>query len=71
MRNLGSDTVVGIGQGANDAEMLRTAILGICIMSQEGLAVETLKAADIAADNINTALALLEHPMRLVASLRR
>ena len=71
VRNLGSDRVAAIGQGANDAEMLRTAILGICLMSPEGLAIETLSAADIAVDNITNALALLEHPMRLVASLRR
>ncbi len=71
VRNLGSDNVAAIGQGANDAEMLRTAALGICLMSPEGLAIETLMAADVAAENIHAALALLEHPMRLVASLRR
>jgi soluble P-type ATPase len=60
-----------VGQGANDAEMLRTVILGICILSPEGLAVEALQAADITVDGIHSALALLEHPMRLVASLRR
>ena len=71
VRDLGSDKVAAIGQGANDAEMLRTAALGICLMSPEGLAIETLTAADVAAENIHAALALLEHPMRLVASLRQ
>jgi P-type E1-E2 ATPase len=71
VRNLGSDEVAAVGQGANDAEMLRTATLGICIMSPEGLAIETLRAADVAVESIHAALALLEHPMRLVASLRQ
>lgn len=71
VRNLGPLSVVAIGQGANDAEMLRSAALGICLMSPEGLAVQTLMAADVAAENIHDALAMLEHPMRLVATLRR
>lgn len=68
---LGRHTVVAIGQGANDAEMLRNAAVGICLISPEGLAVETLMAADILADSIRSALEMLRHPMRLVASLRR
>jgi soluble P-type ATPase len=68
---LGREKVAAIGQGANDAEMLRNAAVGICLISPEGLAVETLMAADIIADSIHTALEMLRHPMRLVASLRR
>jgi soluble P-type ATPase len=68
---LGAERVVAIGQGANDAAMLREAALGICVLSPEGLAVETLNAADVIAPGILDALLLLEHPLRLVASLRR
>jgi P-type E1-E2 ATPase len=68
---LGPETVAAIGQGANDSEMLRQAILGICVLSPEGLAVETLMASDLIATDILSALALLENPLRLVASLRR
>ena len=71
VRSLGSEHVISIGQGANDAGMLREAGLGICVLSPEGLAVEALTAADIIAPNILEALALLEHPLRLVACLRR
>jgi len=71
VRRLGAGAVVAIGQGANDAAMLREAGLGICVLSPEGLAVEALTAADVIAPNILEALALLEHPLRLVASLRR
>jgi P-type E1-E2 ATPase len=71
VRRLGAEHVVSIGQGANDAGMLREAGLGVCVLSPEGLAVEALTAADVVASNITEALALLEHPLRLVASLRR
>ena len=71
VRQLGAEKVVAIGQGANDAEMLKTAVLGICVMSQEGVAVETLVSADIVAPDIFAALDLLEKPVRIVASLRK
>jgi len=71
VRELDADTVVAIGQGANDAEMLKTAALGICVMSQEGLAVETLISADILVPDIFAAFDLLDKPLRIVASLRK
>ena len=71
VRKLGSETVIAIGQGANDAEMLKSAALGICVMSQEGAAVETLISADLVVPNIFAALDLLDKPVRIVASLRK
>ncbi len=71
VRDLDAAHVVAIGQGANDAGMLRQAEVGICLVSPEGLAVEALTAADVVAPDILSALELLENPMRLVASLRR
>jgi len=71
VHQLGAESVVAIGQGANDAEMLRAAGLGICVMSTEGVAVETLMAADLVVPDIFTALELLDKPLRIVASLRR
>lgn len=71
VRRLGGEKVAAIGQGANDAEMLAAARLGICVMSMEGVAKETLLAADLIAPNILAALELFEKPKRIVASLRR
>jgi len=68
---LARKTVVAIGQGANDADMLATARLGICVMSVEGVARETLLACDLVAPTILSALELLEKPKRIEASLRR
>ncbi len=71
VEQLGADTVVAIGQGANDAGMLDSAALGICVMSPEGAALETLLAADVVAPDILTAFDLLDKPLRLVATLRK
>jgi soluble P-type ATPase len=71
VRNLGPEKVVALGQGMNDKGMLQEAAIGICVLSPEGLASETLFAADLVLPDIITALALLENPIRLVASLRR
>lgn len=71
IRQLGADNVVAIGQGANDVEMLKTAALGVCVLSTEGTAVEALLAADLVVPDIFTALDLLDKPLRIVASLRK
>ena len=71
VQKLGSGKVIAIGQGANDAAMLKEAALGICVMSQEGAAAETLISADIVVPNIFTAFDLLDNPLRIVATLRK
>ena len=71
VEKLGADQVVAIGQGANDATMLRNAALGICVFSPEGVAVETMMSADLVTPDIQTALELLIKPLRIVASLRK
>ena len=71
VRKLRSESVAAIGQGANDAGMLAIARLGICVMSLEGVARETLLASDLIAPTIISAFELLEKPLRIVASLRR
>jgi P-type E1-E2 ATPase len=71
VRRLGGQNVIAIGQGANDAGMLAAAGLGICVMSVEGVARETLLASDLIAPTILTALELLAKPMRILATLRR
>jgi P-type E1-E2 ATPase len=71
VRSLGAETVVALGQGANDAKMLKAAGLGICVLSQEGTAVETLQSADLLMPDIFSALDLFNKPLRMIASLRK
>ena len=71
VRALGAAGVVAVGNGANDALMLRDAGLAIAVLGGEGLAAAALREADVVAADITTALDLLLHPRRLVATLRR
>ena len=71
VEKLGADSVIAIGQGANDAGMLKAAALGICMMSAEGVATETLLASDIVVPDIFTAFDLLDKPLRILATLRK
>ena len=71
VRQLNAGEVAAIGQGANDAAMLKAAAIGIGILSTEGIASETIIAADLVVPDIYTALALFEKPLRIVATLRK
>lgn len=70
LQSLGAGTVVAIGNGNNDAAMLESAALGICVVQREGASVASVMVADIVCVSILDALDLLLHPMRLVATLR-
>ncbi|MEJ5198635.1 MAG: ATPase P [Anaerolineae bacterium] len=67
---LGRTEAVCIGNGRNDKLMLQAAALGIAIVGPEGAATDAVLAADIVVPNIQVALDLLLHPLRLVATLR-
>lgn len=71
VNRLGAARVVSIGQGANDELMLKESALGICVLSDEGTAISTLMAADVVSRDIITAFELLQHPARLIATLRK
>ncbi len=71
IRKLSAASVVAIGQGANDVLMLKSAALGICVLSQEGTCQAALSAADLVARDIISALLLLENPKRISATLRQ
>jgi P-type E1-E2 ATPase len=71
VRQLGAEGVAAIGQGANDAGMLKEAALGICVMSKEGAAVDTILSADLLMPDIFAALDLFDRPLRIIASLRK
>jgi len=68
---LGAEKVIAIGQGANDAQMLKAAAVGIAVLGDEGLSVEALVNADVLMHSIYDAINLIEYPMRLIATLRR
>lgn len=71
VNKLGAGKVIAIGNGANDAGMLKAAAIGIAVLGEEGLNIEAIHSADIVAPSIIDALDLLLIPQRLVATLRR
>jgi soluble P-type ATPase len=68
--DLGENAVIAIGNGMNDALMLKNAALGIVVIQKEGAAVKSLENADIVCNNIIDALELLKNPLRIIATLR-
>ena len=70
VENLGQNNTVAVGQGSNDSLTLKSAVIGICTLSAEGSALETLLGSDLVVPDIQSALELLLNPTRLKASLR-
>jgi P-type E1-E2 ATPase len=70
IRELGPEKVVAIGNGANDAIMLREAALGIGVIGEEGASPAILKEADVVVRDIIDGLSIVLHPERLLATLR-
>ena len=71
VQKLGSGTTVSIGNGSNDASMLKESILGICVIGPEGASYEAVTSCDVMVPDINVALDLLIKPERLIATLRK
>lgn len=70
VRQLGAQQTAAIGNGRNDQQMLREAIIGIAVLKAEGAAAQTLLHADVVCRHIQDALQLLLEPRRLIATLR-
>jgi len=68
--NLGENNVIAIGNGRNDALMLKSASLGIAVIQAEGAFTSTILNADIVCHTIVDALELLIFPKRMIATLR-
>jgi len=62
--------VAAIGHGLDDVGMLEAADLGVCILSPEGAATNTLMAADLVVPDMFRALELFANPLRIVNLLR-
>ena len=67
---LGAEVCVAIGNGANDALMLDSAVIGIAVLGPEGAASSALAAADVVCASIVDALGLLLDDRALIATLR-
>ena len=70
VRALGARHCVAIGNGRNDAAMLKAAALGIAVIGPEGTHKDAIRDADVIALSIDEALDLLRNPTGLSATLR-
>ncbi len=70
VREMDPGHTASIGNGRNDSLMLKASALGIAVILGEGAALDTVSAADVVCTDILSALSLLTHPLRLVATLR-
>ena len=67
---LGNENVIAIGNGRNDALMLKDAAIGITVVQKEGASKEAFINCDVVCFDIIDALGLLSNTKRLVATLR-
>lgn len=71
LHTLDASCTIAVGNGANDALMLKEAALGIALCGQEGMAAINAATADIIVPSLDVVFGLLMHPRRLIATLRR
>ena len=67
---LNASECAAVGNGNNDLKMLQKAVLGICLIGDEGCSTKTLLASDIVCKSISEALELFIYSKRLKATLR-
>ena len=70
LEKLGKDKTLCVGNGNNDKLMLKEAVIGIAIIQEEGVCVDTLFAADIACKSIIDVFSYFKTPDRMKATLR-
>ena len=71
LEELGPDLTVAIGNGNNDAPMLKKATIGISVVGGEGASLNALLNSDMVFKDICDVLDSLINPKRIVATLRR
>jgi P-type E1-E2 ATPase len=71
VKELGEETTIAIGNGSNDYLMLERAVIGICVVDDEGASRSALNHSDIVIHGKETVFNLLENPKRIIATLRR
>ncbi|MHA1725684.1 MAG: HAD family hydrolase [Promethearchaeota archaeon] len=70
LEKLGKNKTAAIGNGNNDALMLKSAALGIAILGKEGLSVQSLLNCDVVMPDPISAINFLLDEKTLIATLR-
>ena len=67
---LGQSTCAAVGNGNNDAKMLKLAPVSVAIIGDEGCCTSTMLLSNVIVHSITDALELFLFPKRLIATLR-
>ncbi len=70
IKELGAETCFAVGNGSNDAQMLKEAGISVVLIGDEGCSSKALMNSDIICKEIADALGLLLNKSRLIATLR-
>ncbi|BCN93898.1 hypothetical protein THMIRHAM_16830 [Thiomicrorhabdus immobilis] len=70
LASLGAEHTLSVGNGFNDKELLKQSRIGVALIQDEGLCIDTLIAADIVCKSVMDVFAYIEKPNRLKATLR-
>ena len=70
VKHIGLQKTLSIGNGNNDVSMLKASVISIGVIGKEGCSSKVLMAADIVVTDIIDALALVEDPIKIKATLR-
>ncbi|MBN1802708.1 MAG: HAD family hydrolase [Candidatus Lokiarchaeota archaeon] len=70
LERLGKQVTVAIGNGNNDALMLKNAIIGICVLGSEGASLNCIMNSNIIVPNTLYAIDLLLDEKIIIATLR-
>ena len=70
LEQLGAESTMAVGNGDNDAAMLKKAAIGIVVLGPEGCSIKALQNADLLVKDIDDALMLVLRTQRLIADLR-
>ena len=71
LRVLNSDQTIAIGNGNNDIEIITQSKIGIAVLGNEGVSIQSMISADLVVPSISDALKILLDEKALIATLRK
>lgn len=71
VEKLGRKRVIAVGNGNNDAQMLKNSELGIAVIGPEGAAKGAILGAEMISRDIKDVFKIISNPGRLKATLRK
>lgn len=71
VESLNPKETIALGNGSNDALMLKISGISLAVLGHEGLSLEALENSDLMIKNINDFFEMMKEPKKLIATLRK